>query len=443
MNTSLLRFLAVAALAFPAAAQTQPLALSLNQAVDLALAPEGNARAQLAREMIRQARARAAQSRASLLPTVESGVAYQNQTRNLAAFGIRIELPIPGFHFPAMVGPFNTFDARATASQSLFDAASIRRFQAARTGVRAAESDDGGTRDQVTAAVAKAYLAALAAAARVEAAQANASLAGELLQLATRQKEAGVAAAIEITRAHAQLNSQRQLLLVAVNQERQARRQLLRTIGLDLDTPVDLTGKLVYTPAEPLTATQAAAAAMQSRGDLKAQQRREEAARLGYSAVALERVPTLVTFADYGSIGTGLNNAIPTRTYGLSLRVPVFDGGRRDARRGESAVQLRQERIRTKDLREQVGLEVRQALDTLHSSEELVKVAEEGLALAEAELEQARRRYQAGVTPGIELTDAQTRLERARENRIAVLFAYNAARIDLGQAMGAVRRMIP
>ena len=55
---------------------------------------------------------------------------------------------------------------------------------------------------------------------------------------------------------------------------------------------------------------------------------------------------------------------------------------------------------------------------------------------------QAERRYRAGVTSSLEVTDAQTRLERARENRIAALFAYQAARIDLGQATGTVRRVI-
>ena len=58
------------------------------------------------------------------------------------------------------------------------------------------------------------------------------------------------------------------------------------------------------------------------------------------------------------------------------------------------------------------------------------------------ELNQARRRYDAGVTTSLEVTDAQTRLERARDNRIAALFNHNLARIDLGQATGAIRRMI-
>ena len=55
---------------------------------------------------------------------------------------------------------------------------------------------------------------------------------------------------------------------------------------------------------------------------------------------------------------------------------------------------------------------------------------------------QARRRYEAGVANSLELTDAQTRLERARDNRIAALFNYNVARIDLALATGTVRDLV-
>jgi len=121
----------------------------------------------------------------------------------------------------------------------------------------------------------------------------------------------------------------------------------------------------------------------------------------------------------------------------------VFDGGKRDARRAESASAWRSEKIRTADLRDQVDLEVRLALDALRSSDAQVQTAEEGLKLSENELAQARRRYEAGVTNNIEVTDAQTRLVRARDNRIAALFNYNLARIDLGTATGSIQSMLP
>ena len=133
---------------------------------------------------------------------------------------------------------------------------------------------------------------------------------------------------------------------------------------------------------------------------------------------------------------------MPTRDYGLSLKVPIFDGGRRDARRAESASQYRAEKVRTSDLKEQIELDVRLALDSLQSADQQVKVAQEGLDLANSELTQARRRYDAGVAVSVEVTDAQTRLERARDNRTDAVYSYNVARLDLAQALGATRRTI-
>jgi outer membrane protein TolC len=160
------------------------------------------------------------------------------------------------------------------------------------------------------------------------------------------------------------------------------------------------------------------------------------------SAVRLERVPSVNLFADYGSIGPGINDAIPTRSYGFSVRVPVFDGGRRDARRAESTSQLQQEAARTRDLRAQVEMEIRLALDALQSAHDQVQTSREGLSLAQNELEQSQRRLKTGVGNGIEVTDAQTRFERAQDNQISALFNYALAQIDLQSAMGTIRRMV-
>jgi outer membrane protein TolC len=423
--------------------QRAPLRLSMKRAVELATSPEGNANIQLAGESVKQAQSRGGQARAALLPGLDAAVTQENQTRNLAALGISgISLPFPGFQFPTFVGPFNVFDARLSGSQSIFDFSSIRRLQASRVGVKAARSNESSTVDQVSAQVAKGYLAALRSQADLETAQSNVDLAQALLKQAENQKAAGTGTGIEVTRARVQLSNERQRLLVATDARRRARLELLRAMGLRLDTEVELTDKLAYIPVDAITLEQARAEALKSRSDLAAQQEREGNARLSASATRMERVPTVAAFGDYGPSGSGINNSLPTRTYGISVRVPLFDGGRRDARRAEANSQYRQEHIRSADLKEQIELDVRLALDTLRSAEEQVKVAQEGLGLAENELAQARRRYDAGVANGVEVTDAQTRLERARDNQVDALFNYNQARIDLGQAMGTIRRML-
>ena len=419
-----------------------PVELSLKRAVQLAVSPEGNTRVQLSAEALKQAESRSAQARASLLPDLSAAFTDQNRTSNLGAMGIQISVPIPGFHFPSFVGPFTTMDARLSATQSVFDFPSIRRFQASKVGVSAAQADVNGSAEQVAAQVARAYLAAVRADADVEAAKANLTLSEAVLQQAENQKAAGTGTGIEITRARVQLANDRQRLLVAENARRAAGLQLLRTVGLRLDTELRLTDKLQYIPVDAVTMEQAKAQAVKERPDLDAQQQRESSARLSASATKLERLPTLAAFGDYGSSGTGFDNSLPTRTIGISVRLPLFDGGRRDARRAERASQYRAEKVKTNDLKEQIELDVRLALDALRSAEEQVKVSKEGLELAQNELAQARRRYEAGVAIGVEVTDAQSRLERARDNQTTALYNYNVGRIDLAQAMGAVRKSV-
>jgi outer membrane protein len=427
--------------------QTQgpaPLQLSLKRAVEVAIAPEGSAKIQLADEALKQAQARSAEARAALLPDLETSFRYSSQTINLAGEGLSsaFNFPIPGFQLPRLVGPFDVADARATAQQSVFDFSSIRRFQASKVGVSASRADLEASAEQVAAQVARAYLEAVKGDTDVDTAQANVTLSQATLTQAEHQKNAGTGTGIEITRAKVQLANDQQRLVAAQNARRASHLQLLRAMGLRLDTDVELTDKLQYVPVDAVTVETARTMALKVRPDYQAQQQRESTARLSASATTLERLPTLAASADYGSIGPGLNNAIPTYTYGISVRVPVFDGGRRDARRVESDSQYRAEKVRTNDLKEQIELDVRLALDSLDSAAQEVQVAKDGLELAGNELTQARRRYDGGVANSLEVTDAQTRLERARDNQTGALYNYNLARIDLAQAMGKVRSMV-
>ena len=429
-------------LCFGAACAAQPLPLSMKQAVDLALAPAGNARWRLAQEAAAQARARQGQARAALLPNIDASIAAQDFTRNLRAFGVRFDLPVPGFALKEVVGPFAFTDLRAAASQTVFDFSALRRYQASKAARSAAEAGRESARNQVTELVARAYLAALRAEAAVETARANVKLAEALARLAQSQKAAGTGTGIEITRAEVQLANERQRLLIAANDEERTRLQLVKAIGLKLDAEISLTDSLDYRVVEDVAAGEAVRLGQAQRMDLEAQRRREQSARLNYSSVKLERIPSVIAMADAGGIGLAGESLRATRTYGATLRIPLWDGGRRDERRAEALAELRAEQVRSEDMTKQVELEIRLAIDFERSAAEQTKVSEEGLRLAENELAQAQRRYEAGVATGLEVTDAQTRLARARENRIAALFNHNLARVELASAMGAVHKII-
>ena len=414
------------------------LPLSMKRAVEIALAPDGSARAALAQESIQQAQDRVAQARAAFLPTLDAAIQYRRQTTNLSAFGFRFDIPIPGFSIPSIVGPFNVLDTRATAQQSVLNMGDIRKYQASKATLAAVKFDSDATRTQVSDEVARGYLACLRADATRDTARANVELSEALLALARRAVTAGTGTGIEVTRAEVQLANDRQRLIRADNDRTRATLQLLKSMGLRMDSAIEFTDKLAYKPVDPASSETLLEQARKARLEMKTQQQREEAARLGNSAVKAERLPTIGAMGDYGAIGSDVVGSRATYTLGVSLRVPVFDGGRREARREESFSQYRQEQIRTKDLGQQIELQVRVALESLRSSSAEVDASREGLSLAENELAQARRRYEAGVGTSVEVTEAQTRLQRARDNQVIALYNYNLARLDLATATGTI-----
>lgn len=416
------------------------LQLSMARAVDIALSPEGSVRIALAEQSIVRAETQVQQAKSALMPTVDGTVGVRNQTVNLRTFGFNFDFP--GFTFPNVVGPFTVVDARPTAKWTVLDFASLKRYRAVQANVDTSKVDREVTKTQVTDQVARAYLTALRADAALEAAQANVDLSKALVDLASSQKDAGTGTGIEVTRSQVQLANDEGRLTAVRGDRNRAGFQLLRAMGLDLSVPVQLTDKLSYAPVDRSGVDAALQRARESRFELKAQKQRETVARLNTSAVEAERLPTVSTFGDYGGIGQPKLGLERTRTVGVSVTIPLFDGGRRSARKAESNTQLRSEQLHTRDVEQQVELEVRLALDSLTTADSLVATARGGLTLAENEVAQAQRRYQAGVGVPLEITDAQARLDRARDNQIQALYSYNVAKLDLAVATGHIQEFV-
>jgi outer membrane protein TolC len=430
-------FLCATLLCCAAAAEDAPvLRLTMKRAVDLALAEEGNARLQLAREFVVQARSRATEARSALLPSLDVTAGTQNMTRNLAVLGLTSSTL--GFPIPSRVGPLSVTDARTTAGQKLLDLPSLFRYRASKIDVLSSESNVDGTAEEVAARVAQAYLAALRAAARVQAEEANLGLAQSVLSTAKNNQRAGSGSGLEVAQADLRVAQEKQKLLHAANQKRRAELLLRRAIGLRLDVPLELTETLVL-PVRPANLDDGPAIALDLRPDWKAQKSREQAAAVSARSAQAERYPTVSAFADYGAVGGSLVSALATHTLGISVQFPLFDGGRRKARADASASQLRQERARTADLRDQIHFEVDTAADQLRSALDEAAVAETALTTAGRTFEQVERRYKSGVASHLDVAEAQTEIARTRDSYLAALYASNEAWVEYHRATGRLR----
>lgn len=67
--------------------------------------------------------------------------------------------------------------------------------------------------------------------------------------------------------------------------------------------------------------------AREQRLELKAQENRQKPVALSLSSVAGERLPSVSLNGDYGWIGVKPEDAMATRSIGLTFSVPIFDGG--------------------------------------------------------------------------------------------------------------------
>ena len=430
----LFKFLPVLLFAVEACAQTTapPSGLTLAQAIDQAI--KNNLQSTLAQEQTVESRAQRGIGLSALLPNISGAASQTNLTENLAAQGLTASV-FPGI--PAFIGPFSRFDARFEMVQSLFNLASIRHYQATRYGVELAEQQRRLAVQQVTTTTVVSYIGVLEAGESVAAAEANVQLARRLLDLAVNQRNAGIATGLDVARAETRLAGQQVQLAQARTNLDTARLNLLRVIGAPLSAPVPLAEAMRFEPPAPTDAGEAIQHALTGRLELHVASEQLQIANAERKAAIGGFAPSVSAFGDYGSSGLKPNEVdLPTRSIGIRVDVPIFNGGRTRAEAQAATSRVRQAEMQLSDLRAAVEKDVRQALDNLATREEQMRAAQKNLALAQRELSLAQDRFQNGVADNIEVTNAQTALEDARQTVVSSLAEFNMARLNLFSAQG-------
>jgi outer membrane protein len=424
-------------------AQTPALRLSFAEAVSRA-AGTAPAVAEAGLELD-QADARIGEARSALLPSFGIGGVWFNRSYSSKSFGFSFpSIPGLGNFLPTIVGPFNNYDGRFTATETLFDLSSVGRVRAARAQAQGTDATRSQVVESAAQTAALAYLRAARAAASASARLADSSIAAELVTLAQAQKAAGVSAAIDVTRAETQLAVAEGLLVVARNQEDQAHIDLARALGLDPATPMDLTDTLdaeLGVADVPSDRDSAVALALANRPDLRAEAARGLAAQRTGSALAAERLPRLSLEGDYGVNGPTVPSALSTRQVTLTVSLPLLDGFHREHQMAEEDAAAQESAVRVHDLRQQIAAEVEQAELDLQSAGAQHRIARERLRLAEEELTEARERFSAGVAGNIEVIDAQSNLIQARDADIDARYEAAVGRVTLARAVGVARTL--
>ena len=176
--------------------------------------------------------------------------------------------------------------------------------------------------------------------------------------------------------------------------------------------------------------------AFKARPDFQSQMSQVQSAELVRKASSAERYPSIEQVADYGITGVNPASTHGTVDAAVTLRVPIFQGGKvhADVLRADASLQRAKQVL--EDMRAQIDQEVRDAYLDLESAAQEVSVEKTTVKLATETLRQSRDRFSSGVTDNIEVVQAQDALATANDAYIASLYSYNLAKISLARAIG-------
>ncbi|HEX3744812.1 MAG TPA: TolC family protein [Bryobacteraceae bacterium] len=382
-------------------------------------------------------------ARSALLPNINGNLSETVAQSDLAALGLRISSPFPGFRIPTVAGPFNYFALQATLSQTLFNMTSLENYRSAKATARASQYSVDDARDLVTLAVGGAYLQVLTAQARLDSAQAQLNTANAVFHRSTEQHSSGVLSRLNVDQSEVQTLTQQQQIITLRNDLAKQKINLARLTGLAPNPDYELTDTFPFSPAPVESVGDAVARAEQQRSDLKAAQTQVEAAARALSAAKAERLPSLSVGGYYEAIGTN-----PAESHGAfnvagTLNIPIWQGGKMSADIAQAQAVLAQRQAELEDTRGQIEAEIREAFLDLEASAGQVEVARKNLQVAQETLEMARARMEAGVINTVEVVQAQQTVSTAQLDLINSIFAHNLAKLTLARDTGHAFEQLP
>jgi outer membrane protein len=412
----------------PSAPARSARVLSLNQAVQTALAHQPRLRQ--AQASSRAAEARSDQALAPMLPQLTASASYQRITGSA-----RSDQTATG---GSGVTSVNSFNFGVSARQLVYDFGQARgRWRAAQANADVQRQSSEATRLEVTLAVKNSYFQARAQSALVDVARET--LANQQHHLAQIEGfvEVGTRPRIDLVQARADRARAELNLVNAENGYAIAKAGLAQAIGAEAAADFEVSDEaLPEIPGEDAASAQLLSQALATRPDVQAAVGTVRAQELSAKALQGAYGPTLSVATSLSEGGQELDNMRWNWVAGAELVWPIFQGGVTQAQVAEARANIDVTNAQVSALRQQVLFEVEQARLGIRSAKKAIVTAEQLVENSRERLLLAEGRYQAGTGSIIELGDAQLALTAAQGERVQAEYSLATARAALLNALG-------
>ena len=416
--------------------------VGLDEAVTEALARNGDLDAARARTTAERARAREAASFLYPILGLEAGGLRSDDP--VTVFGTRLrqerfgqaDFAVESLNRP---DPITDWTAAAGVTWKILDPAAWSGREAAAQGARASELELERRREATVFRTRVLYLRAVAARARLDAADRGLEATRASRDAVRERADQGLLTEAEVLDAESRVAAARAGVADARRSVRESSSRLGAHLGWSSDTvPAPREELLGRPPAVAVSPGARAGGDVTERADLRALERAGAAADARVSQAVRSRIPTLETF---GRVSTHAPEIAGERTanwtVGVQLRWPAFTGFAREAgidraRALRRAVEAEHGQ-RLREARAQVT-EARGAVDAAAAAADAAEAALDAAAEARRLV---RRRFEEGLTTADRLLRADARAAEMEARAIDARAAHHMAAARLDFALGA------
>ncbi|MFZ5981632.1 MAG: TolC family protein [Candidatus Zixiibacteriota bacterium] len=250
----------------------------------------------------------------------------------------------------------------------------------------------------------------------------------------------GLVSRYEYLRAQVERDNLLPLIIKAESDVKLAEKKLKSFIGIDLNEEISIVEEiddtsLVNLPALPELTNRA----LEDRPEMT---RAEHLTAISKKAIRVAKggfLPDFDAFMAYGWSAQSNDftldeNTSRSWTAGVTVNLPIFNGGRTFGDVSQRQAQYRQSQLAERQTRDDIRLEVEAAYDALLQAKKSLDI--QGLTIAQAEegLKIANLRYESGVGTQLEVLSAQAALTDARSALAEALFMFRQAKAGLKKA---------
>jgi outer membrane protein len=325
------------------------------------------------------------------------------------------------------------------------------------------KTSDEVFREQVTSTVVQvedAYWDLAASRQAVAAAQRALDAARQLVAETKIRLDVGTAARVDVASTESAAASAERDLIVAQTsfqlQQAQLKSMISKASDPDLDVAdIETADELPEPAGRPMPDLQAALqAAMDRRPELKTAQQDLQNQDISVRFTRNGLLPNVSAFGLYAgagltgdtlqlsnglgaSLGQAFDAAYPEYATGVSATIPIRN---RSAQADNVRARLEEQQlnVQLQRTRQQIGLEVRQAVISLAQGQAQVEAAHEALRLAQRIVDAERDKLELGVSTAYDVVLRERDLLAARQADVAAIAAYAKALVDYDRATGAV-----